>query len=77
MSGQVLFHPSHICQIGESDQGLSDRIFCRYLRSGEKFLVCDNHEFKNSILSVDFLKRAGFLCDLPSSSKWATPHLIL
>jgi hypothetical protein len=23
MSGQVLFHPSHICQIGESDQGLS------------------------------------------------------
>jgi hypothetical protein len=21
MSGQVLFHPSHICQIGESDQG--------------------------------------------------------
>jgi hypothetical protein len=23
MSGQVLVHPSHICQIGESDQGLS------------------------------------------------------
>ena len=22
MSGQALFHPSHICQIGESDQGL-------------------------------------------------------
>ena len=22
MSGQVLIHPSHICQIGESDQGL-------------------------------------------------------
>jgi hypothetical protein len=22
MSGQVLFHPSHICQFGESDQGL-------------------------------------------------------
>ena len=22
MSGQVLFHPSHVCQIGESDQGL-------------------------------------------------------
>ena len=21
MSGQVLVHPSHICQIGESDQG--------------------------------------------------------
>ena len=22
MSGQVLVHPSHICQVGESDQGL-------------------------------------------------------
>jgi hypothetical protein len=22
MSGQVLVHPSHICQIGESDQGV-------------------------------------------------------
>ena len=22
MSGQVLFHPSYLCQIGESDQGL-------------------------------------------------------
>ena len=25
MSGQVLFHPSHICQIGAVDQGLSIR----------------------------------------------------
>ena len=24
MSDQVLFHPSHICQIGESDQGLME-----------------------------------------------------
>lgn len=26
MSDQVLFHPSHICQIGESDQGLIEWI---------------------------------------------------
>jgi hypothetical protein len=27
MSGQVLFHPSHICQIGESDQGLIEEFY--------------------------------------------------
>jgi hypothetical protein len=26
MSGQVFVHPSHICQIGESDQGLIEWI---------------------------------------------------
>jgi len=30
MSGQVLVHPSPICQIGGVDQGLSDMIFWRY-----------------------------------------------
>jgi hypothetical protein len=26
LTGQALVHPSHLCQIGESDQGLSARI---------------------------------------------------
>ena len=37
MTGQVLVHPSHLCQIGESDQGRFDDAF-RFSRRGRRLL---------------------------------------
>ncbi len=48
LASQVLVHPSHICQIGESDQGLSVvtlRISLHHIHSSLKACDCQHYNW--------------------------------